>query len=112
MKDKVILLTSDQFGTGDAQLGQSLLEKLFVLTKQRDELPKAVFCMNRGVFALTRKSFASVHLAEMAKAGVDVFACGTCVEHYGIADQLSAGEVSSMKAFIELAAQHEVLTIA
>jgi intracellular sulfur oxidation DsrE/DsrF family protein len=111
MKNKVILVASDQLGSGDAQLGQSLLEKLFVLTKQRDELPRAVFCMNRGVFALTRKSFASVHLGEMAKAGVEVLACGTCVEHYGIADQLTAGKVSSMAAFVELAAQHEVLTI-
>jgi intracellular sulfur oxidation DsrE/DsrF family protein len=112
MKDKVILVASDQLGAGDAQLGQSLLEKLFVLIKQRDELPKAVFCMNRGVFALTRASFASVHLAELAQAGVQVLACGTCVEHYGIADRLTAGEISGMPAFIELAATHEVLTIA
>ncbi len=112
MRNKVILLKSDQFGSGDAGLGESLLETFFVLAKQRSELPAAVFCMNRGVFALTKKSFASVHLAEMAAAGVPVLACKTCVEHYGVADRLTAGEVSSMAAFIELAAQHEVLTIA
>ena len=112
MRNKVILLTSDQFGTGDAGLGESVLETFFVLVKQRDERPAAIFCMNRGVFALTKQSFASVHLAEMARAGVPVLACRTCVDHYGLEDKLTAGEVSSMAAFVELAAQHEVLTIA
>jgi intracellular sulfur oxidation DsrE/DsrF family protein len=112
MKNKVILVTSDEFGTGDAALGKSVLETFFVLLKQRDELPAAVFCMNRGVFTLTDQSFASVHLAEMAAAGVPVFGCSTCVEHYGVAGDMKAGEISSLSAFIDLAARHEVLTIA
>ena len=112
MRNKVILLTTDQFGTGDAALGESVLETFFVLMKQRDELPAAVFCMNRGVFALTTSSFASVHLAEMADAGVNVLACKTCVDHYDVGSRLKAGEISSMATFVELAATHDVLTIA
>lgn len=112
MNGKVILLASDQLGAGDSGLGQNILETFFVLVKKREELPAAVFCMNRGVFALTKRSFVSVHLAELAQAGVAVLACKTCVDHYGIADRLTAGEVSSMAAFVELAAEHEVLTIA
>lgn len=112
MKDKVILLASDQLGFGDAGLGQSILETFFVLTKKREDLPKAVFCMNRGVFTLTKRSFVSVHLAEMAKSGVQVLACKTCVDHYGIEPEMTAGELSSMAVFVELAASHEVLTIA
>ena len=112
MKDKVILLTSDQLGTGDAGLGQSVLETFFVLLKQREEKPLAVFCMNRGVFALTKQSFVSVHLAEMARAGVQVLACKTCVDHYGVEEQLTAGEVSSMSVFVELAAKHEIVNVA
>jgi intracellular sulfur oxidation DsrE/DsrF family protein len=112
MKNKVILVTSDEFGTGEPALGRSVLETFFVLVKQRADLPAAIFCMNRGVFALTNKSFASVHLGELAAAGVPVYACSTCVEHYGVKDDLNAGEISSMAAFVELASQHEVLTIA
>jgi len=112
MKNKVILLTSDQFGTGEAALGEGVLETFFVLLKQRDELPAAIFCMNRGVFALTKKSFASVHLAELAKAGVNVVACRTCVEHYGVTDDLTAGTIGSMADFLDFAAKYDVLTIA
>ena len=111
MRNKVILLASDQLGAGDPGLGQNILETFFVLLKQRQDPPAAVFCMNRGVLALTKRSFASVHLAELAQAGVPVLACRTCVEFYDVESQLTAGEVSSMAVFVDLAAKHEVLTI-
>jgi selenium metabolism protein YedF len=112
MKSKVILVSSDKLGEGDAQLGESVLETFFTILKQREELPHAVFCMNRGVFTLTDESFVSVHLKELANKGVSIFACKTCVDHYELEDKLSIGTISSMAHFIELAAQYEVLTIA
>nr|MBO2470663.1 transcriptional regulator [Bacillota bacterium] len=36
MKDKVILVTSDQFGKGDAELGETVLETFFALLKQQE----------------------------------------------------------------------------
>ncbi len=112
MSSKVILLSSDRLGAGDAELGRSLLETFFVLLEQRDEKPAAIFCVNRGVFALTDESFASIHLGKIADAGVPVLACKTCVDHYGLEDRLTTGEISSMSAFLDLAAEHEVLTLA
>jgi selenium metabolism protein YedF len=112
MKNKVILVSSDKLGEGDAQLGESVLETFFTILKQREELPHAVFCMNRGVFTLTDESFVSVHLKELANKGVSIFACKTCVDHYELEDKLSIGTISSMAHFIELAAQYDVLTIA
>ena len=112
MQDKVIFLTSDQMGAGERTLGETVLESFFALLKQQDPPPAAVFAVNRGVLALTRRSLVSVHLREMSVLGVPVLACRTCVEFYGIDGQLVAGEVSSMGAFVALAARHEVLTIA
>ncbi|BCJ88149.1 DsrE family protein [Effusibacillus dendaii] len=111
MRNKIVLLLSDQLGQGDRGLGQTVLETFFVLLKQQEEKPAAVFCMNRGVYALTDQSLASVHLKELADAGVPVLACKTCVEFYQLADQLTVGEISGMNYFLELAGKHEVLTI-
>ncbi|MBM6619182.1 DsrE family protein [Bacillus suaedaesalsae] len=111
MKNKVILVSSDQLGNGDKELGEGVLETFFTLVKQREEKPVAVFFMNRGVFTLTEQSLVSVHLQELEQAGVSLFACKTCVDYYELGDQLTCGEISSMAHFIELAAQHEVLTI-
>jgi selenium metabolism protein YedF len=111
MKNKVILVSSDKLGEGDVQLGESVLETFFTLLKQREELPHAIFCMNRGVFTLTDESFVSVHLKELMEKGVSILACKTCVDHYGLVEKLTVGTISSMAHFIELAAQYEVLTI-
>lgn len=111
MNEKVIFLTTDTMGTGDSRLGEQLLETYFTLLKQQETLPAAIFCVNRGVLALTGKSMASLHLKEIQERGVPVLACSTCVNYYGVGDQLYAGEVSSMGHFIELSAKYEVVTL-
>lgn len=88
MKNKVIFLTTDSIGSGERELGAQLLETFATLLKQREQLPAAVFCVNRGVLALTEQSFASLHLKELEARGVPVLACGTCVDYYGIRDRL------------------------
>ncbi|MBU8877436.1 DsrE family protein [Bacillus sp. FJAT-29790] len=111
MKNKVILVSSDQLGKGDKELGEGVLETFFTLLKQRDELPKAIFCMNSGVFTLTENSFVSVHLKELEEKGVEVLACKTCVDYYEVENKLFAGKISGMPYFIDLAAKYEILTI-
>ncbi|WP_053362751.1 DsrE family protein [Bacillus sp. FJAT-27251] len=111
MKNKVILLASDQLGKGERELGEGILETFFTILKQKEELPEAVFCMNSGVFTLTERSLVSLHLKELESKGVDVLACKTCVDFYEVQEQLTAGKISSMADFIELAAKYEVLTL-
>ncbi|WP_438434628.1 DsrE family protein [Gorillibacterium sp. sgz500922] len=111
MKQKVILLNTDHWGKEDPELGRTLLETFLTLLKQEEQPPAAVFCMHRGVLALTEDSLLSLHLKELEDRGVPVLACKTCVEFYGVEDRLYAGQVSSMKRFIELAAEYEVFAV-
>lgn len=111
MKNKVILVSSDQLGKGDKELGEGVLETFFTLLKQREELPKAIFCMNTGVYTLTEDSFVSVHLKELEEKGVEVLACKTCVDYYQVESKLITGKITGMPHFIDLASQYEVITI-
>ncbi|MEH7225904.1 DsrE family protein [Bacillus sp. JJ1566] len=111
MKNKVILLASDQLGKGEKELGEGVLETLFTILKQKEDLPVAVFCMNRGVFTLTENSLVSLQLKELEGKGVDVLACKTCVDYYELNDKLAAGKISGMAQFIELASKYEVITL-
>jgi intracellular sulfur oxidation DsrE/DsrF family protein len=111
MKQKVILLLSDELGQGDRKLGEMILETFFTLLKQKDEKPVAVFCMNKGVYTMTDESLVSIHLKELEEAGVSILACKTCTDYYQLTDQLTVGKTSSMAQFIELASQYEVLTL-
>ncbi|MGD8191151.1 DsrE family protein [Brevibacillus ginsengisoli] len=111
MKNKIVLLASDQLGKGEAELGEGILETFFTILKQKEELPAAVFCMNRGVFALSERSLVSLQLKELEEKGVDVLACKTCVDYYELDDKLVAGKISGMAQFIELASKYEVITL-
>lgn len=111
MKNKLIFLTTDSLGDGDRELGMQLLETFFTLLKQREQLPVAVFCVNRGVLALTEQSMTSLHLKELMDNNVPVLACATCVDFYNIREQLTVGEISSMGHFMKLAEEFEVLTL-
>jgi selenium metabolism protein YedF len=111
MKNKIILVSSNQLGRGDQVLGENILETFFTILKQKDELPVAVFCMNSGVLTMTEDSFVSVHLKELEDRGTEIFACKTCADHYGVSEKLTVGKISGMADFIELAAKYEVLTI-
>lgn len=111
MNNKVILLSSNTFGKGNEELGETILETFFTLLKQREEKPKAVFCMNTGVLALTNQSLVSLQLQDLEAAGAEVFACKTCVDYYNVQDQLITGKISSMAHFIDLASHYEVITV-
>ena len=111
MKNKVILLASDQLGNGEKELGEGILETFFTVLKQKEELPVAVFCMNSGVFTLTEESLVSLQLADLERKGVDVLACKTCVDYYELNEKLVTGKVSGMAQFVELASEYEVITI-
>lgn len=111
MKNKVILLASDQLGNGEKELGEGILETFFTVLKQKEELPVAIFCMNRGVFTLTEESLISLQLADLERKGVDVLACKTCVDYYELNEKLVTGKVSGMAQFVDLASDYEVITI-
>lgn len=111
LKNKVILLRSDQLGTGEAELGEGILETFFTILKQKEELPTAIFCMNRGVLTLTEHSLVSLQLKELEEKGVDVLLCKTCVDYYEVNDKLLAGKISGMDHFVELASKYEVITL-
>jgi intracellular sulfur oxidation DsrE/DsrF family protein len=111
LKNKVILLASDQLGNGEKELGEGILETFFTVLKQKEELPVAIFCMNRGVFTLTEESLISLQLADLERKGVDVLACKTCVDYYRLNEKLVTGKVSGMAQFVELASEYEVITI-
>ena len=111
MKNKVILVNSNQLGKGDENLGEMLMETFFTLLKQREGKPHAIFLLNSGVHLATDESLVSVHLKELSESGVEVLACTTCLNHYHLLEKLVVGSASTMGKFIELAERYEIITL-
>ena len=97
----VAVLSSDTMGSGDDELGRILMKGFIFALTQLDSLPDAVLLYNAGA-RLSVRDAASLHdLASLEKAGVRILTCGTCLNHFGIADQLGVGEVTNMYSIVE-----------
>ena len=73
---------------------------VFALT-QLDELPETVLMYNGGVKLACTGSSSLDDLRALAEAGVEIMSCGTCLNHYGLAERLEVGEATNMYVIVE-----------
>ncbi len=92
----VVQVASDSMGIGDEGLGKKLLKGFIYSLTQLDELPATMLFYNSGAHVTCEGSASLDDLRNLADAGVEILTCGTCLEHYDIADKLAVGEVTNM----------------
>lgn len=94
--DWTVLVGSDTLGSGDPELGRSLLRMYLYTLAQGNELPAALLFMNAGVLLPTLDEQAIEHLRTLANKGVEILVCGTCLNFYKLTEKLQVGSVSNM----------------
>ncbi len=92
----VVQVASNSMGIGDMGLGKKLLKGFIYSLTQLDELPATMLFYNSGAHVTCEGSASLDDLRNLADAGVEILTCGTCLEHYDIADKLAVGEVTNM----------------
>ena len=98
---RVVVLSADTMGTGDEKLGKKLMKAfLFALTSQ-DVTPDKVICYNTGARLTTVDADTIRDLKVLEAAGTTVMTCGTCLDFYGLKQQLQVGIVSNMYDIVE-----------
>lgn len=100
-KNTVVVISSNLMGTGDEKLGAALLKGFIYALSQQDELPKTMLFYNSGAKITCENSASIEDLKALEAQGVEILTCGTCLNHYGLADQLRVGEVTNMYAIVE-----------
>ena len=95
-KNLVIQVSSDAMGAGSDELGRNLMKAFIYAVTQQDELPATMLFYNGGAHLTCEGSPALDDLKALAEQGVEILTCGTCLNHYGIADKLAVGEVTNM----------------
>jgi len=93
--DQVLFLSSDRVGRGDDELGKVLVESLLNTLADNDALPKTIVLVNTGVKLACGDAPTVDALKKIEGKGVEILACGTCLNFFGLADQLKAGRVSN-----------------
>lgn len=98
----VVLIKSARFGEGDPKLGALLMKSFLVSLLESDRTIKGMIFMNSGVELTTREGEPLEILEKIAGKGAALYSCGTCLDFYGLKEDLKIGEVTNMYSAVEL----------
>jgi len=98
----LVVIPSEFMGTGDDTLGKLLIKGFIFALSQLETLPEAIVFYNGGVRHVLKDSAGLNDLQNMQASGVKILACGTCLNHFGVLDQLAVGEVTDMYNIVNL----------
>lgn len=97
----VVFMGKEIIGAGDDQLGILLAEMFFYTLSQADEVPESILLMNAGVKLATINKRVIEHLKVLDERGVNILICGTCLDYFGLIEELAIGEISNMYEITE-----------
>lgn len=111
MKEKVLFVRDNRFGIGSDDLGYILIRGFFRQLQEGEDLPQKIIFLNNGVKLLVDEEVLE-SLVALEERGVELLACGTCLDYYGLLDKTFAGRVSNMKEIKDILLNaEEVITL-
>lgn len=99
-----VFVNHDAVGEGDPQLGRNLVKMALYTLSEADEVPSSLLFMNGGVKLIAGPDAEQQcvdNVATLQEKGTEVLVCGTCLNFFGIGDDLKVGEVSNMYDILE-----------
>ena len=97
----VVAVDTDSMGRGNDELGAVLIKGFLFAVSRLETLPKTVLFYNGGAKLTTEGSASLEDLRLMEQQGVEILTCGTCLNYYGLTDQLAVGGVTDMYTIVE-----------
>jgi sulfur relay (sulfurtransferase) complex TusBCD TusD component (DsrE family) len=97
----VLLITNDGMGSADLELQHKLMGTYFRLLDESNLLPAAICFYTDGVKLVVEGSPVIEVLKSLEARGVHLIICSTCLNHFGLADQVQVGIVGGMTDIIE-----------
>lgn len=99
---KVVVLNSNKMGQGDEELGTRLMVNFLSRLIDAELKPQMILLYNSGVKLAAKGSPVLESLQSLENLGIEIISCGTCVNFYGLADQIEAGRVSNMPEIVKV----------
>lgn len=98
----VLVIPSEFMGRGEhPELGQILIRGFFHTLGEVEPLPDTIIFFNSGVKLVVEGSLVLEDLHNLCQRGVEILACGTCLEYYELKEKIAVGEVSNMYTIAE-----------
>jgi selenium metabolism protein YedF len=93
---RIVQVSSAVMGTGNEELGALLMRSFIKTQAQLERRPDAMVFYNTGVTLCCVGSPLLDDLKALEQGGVEIIACGTCLNFFGLSDQLAVGRVTDM----------------
>ena len=97
----VVAVDTDSMGRGNDELGAVLIKGFLFAVSRLETLPKTILFYNGGAKLTTEGSASLEDLRLMEQQGVEILTCGTCLNYYGLTDQLAVGSATDMYTIVE-----------
>lgn len=97
----VVAVDSAVMGHGSDELGNVLMKGFLFAVSQLPELPKTMLFYNGGARLTCKGSGSLEDLRGLEAQGVEILTCGTCLNHYGLTEELAVGGVTNMYSIVE-----------
>lgn len=110
-RNRVLLLGSEGLGRGDDGLALTILHNFLKSLVSNPLRPDKIVCWNAGVKLLAADSPVIGALQDLEGIGVEILACKTCVDHFGLQEEVRAGEISTMPIISDLLLRSDVLSV-
>ncbi|MEN6316538.1 MAG: sulfurtransferase-like selenium metabolism protein YedF [Clostridiaceae bacterium] len=98
----IVVINSDKMGIGEEKLGKNLMKTFIYTLTEQDVLPQRIIFYNGGVPLVTEGSESLEDLKNLAAKGVEIYACGACLNFYGLTAKVAVGEITNMYRIVEM----------
>lgn len=97
----VVVISSDQMGSGNEELGRVLMKSFLYALTQQDELPRTILFYNTGAKLTCEGSASLEDIRNLEAQGVEILTCGTCLDFQHLKEKLAAGRITNMYEIAE-----------
>ena len=97
----VYVISSDSMGRGSEELGWALLQTYIQTITEIRPLPDKILFYNSGVKLVTAASGTLDALRQLQDQGVEILACGTCLDFFQLKSAMRVGQISNMYAIMD-----------
>ena len=94
---KTIIINNQFFGSGSDDLGKTLMASFLRKLWANKNKPDNIIFYNSGVKLLSKGSDILDALEALSELNIELLACGTCVNYFGLEDKLVVGRISNMQ---------------
>lgn len=92
----IVVLDSNLMGSGSEDLGRILMKGFLSTLPELDPLPSEIICYNSAVKLAQKGTDTASTLRSLYDQGIKISLCGTCIDFFGIKDDIEVGSISNM----------------